>query len=411
MADGTAAVSPDGQAAAAAEQAIQRRLLLALGAAIFMINLDSRVVTPLLPTIAGDLDTTVTHAGWLVTAYVLPYGLFQLVYGPLSDRFGKVKVVAGAMIFFSLGTALCGLPPSLNAIIALRFLTGVAAAAVFPLTLAYVGDTVPYARRQATIAILATSSAAAAAFSTAAGGLIATLVSWRFVFPVFGIISGGVTVALLALRQDEIRLPLPEPRPRPRAQFAAALRAPLMLPLLVLVCLEGAIYNGAFTYLGGFLHERFALGALTIGFVLAGAGVAQLGAARLLSRLVRRFGERRLVLGGGLLMGAAYLIAVVIPSWPLFLLPILCAGAGFVICHSTLQTRATETFPASRGTAVALFAFSLFLGNGVGTAVVGVFVATLGYVPALLGSGLLLCGFAFAAARLLFGRPRAALAS
>lgn len=182
-----------------------------------------------------------------------------------------------------------------------------------------------------------------------------------------------------------------------------------MLPLLVLVCLEGAIYNGAFTYLGAFLHDRFALAALTIGFVLAGAGVAQLGAARLLSRLVRRFGERRMVLGGGLMMGAAYLIAVVTPTWQLFLLPILCAGAGFVICHSTLQTRATETFPASRGTAVALFAFSLFLGNGVGTAVVGVFVDTLGYVPALIGSGLLLWAFAFAAARLLFGRPRTAI--
>jgi predicted MFS family arabinose efflux permease len=404
MRDGISTVSPS-ERATATEAAIQRRLLLALGAAIFMINLDSRVVTPLLPTIAGDLDTTVAHAGWLVTAYVLPYGLFQLVYGPLSDRFGKVKVVAGAMIFFSLGTAFCGMPPSLNAIIALRFLTGVAAAAVFPLTLAYVGDTVPYDRRQATIAILATSSAAAAAFSTAAGGLIATLVSWRFVFPVFGVVSGVVTVALLALHHGEIRLPLPDPRPRPRAQFAAALRAPLMLPLLVLVCLEGAIYNGAFTYLGGFLHDRFALGALTIGFVLAGAGVAQLGAARLLARLVRRFGERRMVLGGGLMMGAAYLITVTIPTWPLFLVPILCAGAGFVVCHSTLQTRATETFPASRGTAVALFAFSLFLGNGVGTAVVGVFVDTLGYVPALIGSGLLLWAFAFAAARLLFGRP------
>lgn len=405
-----AAAQGEQGAVATTAQVTQRRLLLALGAAIFMINLDSRVVTPLLPTIADDLGTTVAHAGWLVTAYVLPYGLFQLVYGPLSDRLGKVRVVAGAMIFFSLGTALCGLPPSLNAIIVLRFLTGVAAAAVFPLTLAYVGDTVPYAERQATIAILATSSAAAAAFSTAVGGLIATVVSWRFVFPFFGIISGVVTVALLALRRGEIRLTPPVPRPRPRAQFAAALRAPLMLPLLVLVCLEGAIYNGAFTYLGGFLHERFALGVLTIGLILAGAGVAQLGAARVLARLVRRIGERRMVLAGGLLMGAAYLTAVIVPAWPLFLLPILCAGVGFVVCHSTLQTRATETFPASRGTAVALFAFSLFLGNGVGTAVVGVFVDTLGYVPALLGSGVLLCGFAFVASRLLFGRPRAPLA-
>ena len=393
------------EATTASDSAEQHRLLMILGAAIFMINLDSRVVTPLLPTIANDFNTTVSAAGSLVTAYVLPYGLFQLVYGPLADRFGKVRVVAWAMVLFSIGTALCGLPPSLPAIVALRFLTGVAAAAVFPLTLAYVGDTVPYARRQATIALLATSTAAAAAFSTAVGGLIATIVSWRFVFPIFGVISGAVTIGLLLLQKSEIRLAPPNPRPRPRDTFGAALRAPRMLPLLLLVCAEGLIYNGAFTYLGGFLHDRFALGALAIGFILAGAGVAQLGAARALPRLVRRIGERRLVLLGGTLMGAAYIVTVTIPNWPLFLIPIVCAGAGFVLCHSTLQTRATETFPASRGTAVALFAFSLFLGNGLGSLVVGFTIDQVGYVPTLLTAGILLWAFAFTASRLLFAKP------
>src|SRR6185437_5878704 len=109
--------------------------------------------------------------------------------------------------------------------------------------------------------------------------------------------------------------------PRPRDTFGAALRAPRMLPLLVLVCLEGAIYNGAFTYLGGFLHDRFALGALAIGLLLAVAGVAQLGTARVLARLARRLGERRLVLVGGALMGLAYILTVLTPRWPLFLLP------------------------------------------------------------------------------------------
>ncbi len=396
------------QATHGEQESEQRRLLLALVAAIFMINLDSRVVTPLLPTIAADFNTTISATGWLVTAYVLPYGLFQLVYGPLSDRFGKVQVVAWAMVLFSVGTALCGLPPSLPVIVALRFLTGVAAAAVFPLTLAYVGDTVPYTHRQATIAILATSTAVASSFSTAAGGLIAAVISWRFVFPIFGLISGIVTVVLLLLRQSEIRVTPPVPRLRPRETFGAALRAPRMLPLLFLVGSEGLIYNGAFTYLGGFLNDRFALGALAIGFILAGAGVAQLGAARALPALVRRLGEQRLILFGGGLMGLAYLVMVAIPTWPLFLIPILLAGAGFVLCHSTLQTRATETFPASRGTAVALFAFSLFLGNGLGALVVGQSVDWVGYGPTLLTSGLLLWAFAFTASQLLFTKPEAA---
>src|SRR6478672_4393953 len=56
----------------------QRWLVLALSGAIFMINLDSRVIAPLLPTIADAFHTSVSSAGILITAYMLPYGLFQL---------------------------------------------------------------------------------------------------------------------------------------------------------------------------------------------------------------------------------------------------------------------------------------------------------------------------------------------
>lgn len=387
-------------------QGRQRWLIYALSGAIFMINLDSRVIAPLLPTIANAFHTSVSSAGILITAYMLPYGFFQLFYGPLSDRVGKVKVVAFAMVLFSIGTALCGASTSLAIVTLLRFLTGIAAAAIFPLTLAYIGDTVPYAQRQATIAILMSCSAAATAFSTSVGGLIAAVVSWRLVFPIFGIASGIVAVALLLLLKEEIRLPLPDPRPRPRDTYLAAVRAPRMLPLLLLIMVEGFIYNGVFSYLGGYLNHRFALGSLAIGLLLGFAGVTQLSAARVLRYLVLRLGERRLILVGGGMMGAAYVVAALVPRWPFFLVSMLLAGAGFVLCHTTLQTRATETFPQSRGTAVALFAFALFLGGGVGTALIGGIIDGVGYIATLIVSGVLLWGFAVTAARALIAIPK-----
>lgn len=387
-------------------QGRQRWLVFALSGAIFMINLDSRVIAPLLPTIANAFHTSVSSAGMLITAYMLPYGFFQLFYGPLSDRVGKVRVVAFAMVLFSVGTALCGASSSLLIVTLLRFLTGIAAAAIFPLTLAYIGDTVPYAQRQATIAILMSCSAAATAFSTSVGGLIAAIISWRLVFPLFGVASGIVAIALLFLLKEEIRIPLPEPRPRPRDIYLAAIRAPRMLPLLTLILVEGFIYNGVFSYLGGYLYHRFALGSLAIGLLLGFAGVMQLSAARALRYLVFRLGERRLILIGGGMMGAAYVTAALIPNWPFFLLSMLLAGIGFVLCHTTLQTRATETFPQARGTAVALFAFSLFLGGGVGTALVGTIISGVGYIVTLIAAGLLLWAFALAAARTLIALPK-----
>src|SRR5262245_9551104 len=116
-----------------APEAEQRRLLLALGAAVFMVNLDARVVAPLLPTLASELGTSLSRAGWLISAYMLPYGLFQLLFGPLADRFGKIAVCTWAMAAFSVGTACTALWPSFAAIVTLRALTGAAAAGLIPL--------------------------------------------------------------------------------------------------------------------------------------------------------------------------------------------------------------------------------------------------------------------------------------
>ena len=82
-----------------------------LAAAAFLVSLDRSIFAPLLPAIARDLQTTIGIAGLAVTAYVMPYGLFQLFYGPVADRAGKIAVVRWAVLVFAAGTALCGLAP------------------------------------------------------------------------------------------------------------------------------------------------------------------------------------------------------------------------------------------------------------------------------------------------------------
>ena len=81
-------------------------------------------------------------------------------------------------------------------------------------------------------------------------------------------------------------------------------------------------------------------------------------------------------------------------------------GTGFILCHTNLQTRATEIFPSARGTAVALFAFSLFLGSGIGTVVIGAVSSVIGFGYTFALSGLLLAVFA-AVVVATFGRPPA----
>lgn len=371
----------------------QRRLLLALGVCTFVVGLDGRIVAPLLPSIAAELGCSIAVASHTVSFYLLPYGLCQLAYGPLADRFGKLRVASVAMLAFSVGTALCGAFGGLTALLTLRALTGAAAAALIPLTIAYIGDTVPYERRQATLGLLMASSGAAQGFSTSAGGLMAEIMSWRMIFPVVGVLSGVVTLWLWRAARH-VRVVARSTTGGYREALRSSLR-----PLLGLVFVEGALFMGCFPFVSGLLESRFRSGPLTIGLALGAAGLAQVLIAKLLPRILRRISEERLVALGSLAMAGAYLLAAIAPSIGWVALACGVLGVGFSLCHSTLQTRATEAFPAGRGRSLALFAFSLFVGGGSGTFLMGWFTERAGYQRSFVFAGLAFVAFAAIATR------------
>jgi predicted MFS family arabinose efflux permease len=170
-------------------------------------------------------------------------------------------------------------------------------------------------------------------------------------------------------------------------RYLRVLRSDRALLLYLLVALEGLFVQGGFTYLGAYLESRFGLDYLAIGLLLAFYGAATLLASRVLSRLLPRLREQGLILGGGLLISAGFLVLVPLTDWRLFPLAMIAMGVGFSFFHSTLQVRATELVPALRGTSVALFAFSLFMGAGIGTATMGWLASSGDYARLVLVSG------------------------
>jgi len=138
-----------------------------------------------------------------------------------------------------------------------------------------------------------------------------------------------------------------------------------------------------------------------IGALLTLNGVGTMLAARLVGRLVARLGEGGMVRMGGILMAVAYVLAALQPTLVYFPLAMLLSGAGFAIAHSTLQIRATELAPAQRGTAIALFAFALLLGGGLGTFVAGQAIERVGFTSTLLGTAAALAIFTVIAEPLL----------
>ena len=157
----------------------ESRLILILGLSGFVVMADNWVVSPILPAIARSIGVSPIQAGLLISAYMIPFGLFQLVFGPLSDRYGKRQVINLSMIFFTVGTGLCGLGVGLFDLALYRAITGVFAASVMPISLALIGDVVPMERRQQAIGTFMGIAFLGQGLSMAVGGSIAYFVSWR----------------------------------------------------------------------------------------------------------------------------------------------------------------------------------------------------------------------------------------
>jgi len=370
---------------------------LLLGMAGFLTMADNWVVSPLLPAIAESVGAPVVSAGVLVTAYMLPFGLFQLIFGPLADRLGKTKVILWTFAAFSVATALCAAGSTLTGIALLRGLTGVFAASIMPISLALIADVVPMEKRQVAIGSFMGIAYLGQALSMGIGGTIAFLLDWRFVFIMYGLASVLVTVALwrglrIAVAQGERR--------NPQAFFfrpyILLLRNPVSLKTYAVILVEGVLLLGSFSYFGAVLTERFALSPFAVGVTMTAFGIAALVAGRLSPHLVRRVG-RRYTIGFGLLLGAVanLLVSASASSLVFTAVGVFLLGFAFMTAHSTLLTIATGFAGQARGAAMSLAPFCFMLGGALGTQVAGRIAGAMSFdaLYGVFGVGLLLLGF------------------
>lgn len=377
--------------------------ILLLSAAAFFSGAALRVCDSLLPRLAADFGRTPGQAGRVIISFSIAYGLMQLLFGPLGDRYGKARVVCFALFGCAAGATACVLAPGFDALVGLRVAWGMAAAGVIPLAMAWIGDAVPYEQRQATLARLLTGVLSGMMGGQLGGGLFAeTSWGWRGAFGTLAV--GYVVVGVLLLVRLRGLAPATTAAAGERASFIAQLSSVLRTPwarvVLAAVMAEGILLLGPMTYLPSYLHQRFGFSLAAASAMLALYAVGGLVYSMLARRIVARLGERRMVLLGGLAMGGGYLAWLLMP-WGGLAGPIaLLVGFGTYLFHNTLQTHATQMVPAARGTSVAVFAFFLFVGQAIGVSIAGWTFDHAGIAPLLLAPAatLPLAGWWFARA-------------
>jgi MFS transporter, YNFM family, putative membrane transport protein len=405
-----------------------RASLFVLGMAAFMVQADARVIDPLLHVVARDFGTTPPSAAILISSYALPYGLFQLLYGPIGDRIGKLRVMAACLAVFSFGTFACAFVPSIPAFAILRFLTGVAAAAVIPMSLGYIGDKFPYQDRQTALGRFMSALMIGQIAGSTLGGLFGQYFGWRYIFIVFGIVA--LTVSALLMREGR-RYPEQGNAARPlgrailtvplggllifvgllgvlarsgsigleaagalllvyalATQYGALMKRPTAPLVLGTVMLEGLFVFGGLAYLASSLTDRFGINYAYAGLMVAGFGCGGLIYSVSVKKLVTRIGELGVLLLGGTLLGVGFVSIGVMPTWHWFIPAIIVLGMGYYTMHGTLQTRATELAPQARGAAISLFAFFFFLGQATGPQLLGSILKARGYGAAFIAAGI-----------------------
>lgn len=352
--------------------------LALLSAAGFVSSGSTRMLDPVLHLIATDFATTVARASGLVAAFALPYGLMQLVFGPLGDRFGKMPVLTVALALFGLTSSACATAASLPMLEVLRGTSGAAAAGIISVCLAYIGDHSPYVERQATIAKFLTGIVLAQVLAAPMGGVVGQVVGWRLLFLLNG--AAALVVCLLLWRTRARAPSLPPGVGRlSLGIYARVLGRPAGRFIAIAALIDGATLFSSTPFLGAHLHETYGLSYAAAGLVLALIGVGSFTYTRLATRLVARMGEAGLVSVGGGAVSVVFLLIGVVPHWGFAALLIAALGLAFFMLHGTLQTRATEAAPDARTTAVALFAAMLFLGQAMGALVMGALIGWVGY--------------------------------
>src|SRR5262245_72737 len=278
-----------------------------------------RVTDSLLPQIAADFGTTVGEASIVVAAYALSHGSIQLIIGPFGDRFGKYRTVAVMCALATVLVAICGTVQSLSALAIARFASGAAAGWIIPISMAYVGDVTPYERRQPILARYLSGQIIGQLFGQAAGGVLGDLLGWRNVFFVlaamFAVATAGLIAELVANPRTRTATPPHETSRGFVTDYVAVLSNRWARIVILAVFLEATIGWGAFAYVGADLHLRFGLSFSAVGLIVGSFGIGGLIYVASVQTLVTRLGQRGLALGGGILLGLAYLILAAGVTW------------------------------------------------------------------------------------------------
>lgn len=351
------------------------------------------VAIPLAPAVDDDLGGGASAA--LNTAYGLAYAVGFVVWGPISDRYGRKTVLVPGMMALAVATAGLSAAPSMALVAALRILQGFAAASFAAVALAYVGEALPPRWRPTGIGAVSTAFLAAGIVGQVYAQAVALALNWRWVFALAAAAFVVAALALATVLAEPARsAPSVSLGQRFRQLGGLATRRELALPYAASFTVLLA-FVAMYSALGPLLETRFGLDQGDILLVRL-AGLPGMAMAPLAGGLVGRFGPVR-VAGAGFILAAAGLTLEAVTGstlWALVTTSMIFV-AGVAITVPALITLVGARAGQARAAGIGLYGLVLFAGASMGPLFAGF---GFGFTTLLLGlAALLVVGAALVA--------------
>ncbi|MFC3885964.1 MFS transporter [Bacillus songklensis] len=342
-----------------------KSLLFFLSICAFFVGLDSLVVAPLIPEMMAATSISTSKGGLLITAYALFYGLFAPLFGPISDRWGRKKMIITGMLVFALGTFLIGISHDFYLMLIFRALTGLSGAMIMPSIFALVGDLFAYERRGRAMGMIMGAMIGSTVIGVPIGAIFTQIGTWQLTFYSIGILALVLTVIMT------LKIPGIPPKNQLSGsilktylrQFKAAFSTVSVLFALLSTLLWTMGLHGMFSYIGVYYRENFHLVVGEVGIIIFAAGMGSVIGNLIGGKLSDRLGKKFVIIFASILASMGVL------SFAVFTNNIIAALISHVfwsfsigLGQSSLTVLISELNPNVRGTVMSLNSSAMYIG-------------------------------------------------